>query len=192
MKNLRDLFEDTLKDVYWAEKAILKALPKMVEKATAPKLKAAFESHHKETEGQIKRLEKVFEIFGEKPSTKKCDATEGLLKEADGIMEEAKTPEIMDVGLISSAQAVEHYEIARYGTMRTWADELQMPAASKLLQETLDEEHACNDALTKIAEGALNVASEHPKSVAAKTSSESHKSNAPVGKAKQDAKTAHK
>ena len=163
MENLRDLFEDTLKDVYWAEKAIVKALPKMAQKATAPELKAAFESHQDETEGQIKRLEKVFEILGKKANTKKCDATEGLLKEAEGIMDEAKTPEIMDVGLISSAQAVEHYEIARYGTMRTWAEELQMPEAAKLLQETLDEEHACNDALTELAESALNVASEHPK-----------------------------
>ena len=191
METLRDLFEDTLKDVYWAEKAITKALPKMVQKATAPKLKAAFESHLKETEGQIKRIEKVFEILGEKPSTKKCDATEGLLKEADGIMEEAKTSEIMDVGLISSAQAVEHYEIARYGTMRTWAEELQMPAAAKLLQETLDEEHACNDALTKLAEGAINVASQHPKSAGGKPAARDNKASAPASKSmsqRQDSK----
>ena len=160
MKNLKDLFEDTLQDVYWAEQAILKALPKMAKKATAPELRSAFESHASETEGQIERLKKVFELLGEKPKAKKCDATEGLLKEADGIMEEAKTPEVMDAGLISSAQAVEHYEIARYGTLRTWAQELKLPQAARLLQETLDQEHACNDALTGNATGDVNLAAE--------------------------------
>lgn len=160
MKNLKELFEDTLQDMYWAEKAILKALPKMAGKATAADLKAAFQSHHKETEGQIHRLEQVFELMGEKAKAKKCDATEGLLKEAEGLMDEAKTPEVMDAGLISSAQAVEHYEIARYGTLRTWAEELDMPEAAALLQETLDQEHACNDALTQIATGEVNVDAE--------------------------------
>ena len=162
MKNLQDLFTETLQDIYYAEQAILKALPKMMKKATAPELKAAFESHHKETEGQVERLKKVFEILGEKPKAKRCDAIEGLIKEADGIIAEAKTPEVMDAGLISSAQAVEHYEIARYGTLRTWAEELELPEAAALLQETLDQEHGCNDALTAIAVGDVNVPAEHP------------------------------
>ena len=158
MENLRDLFEDTLQDVYWAEQAILKALPKMAKKAHDPKLRAAIESHQKETEGQIVRLKQVFEIFGQNPKAKKCDATEGLLKEADDIMAEAKSPAVMDAGLISSAQAVEHYEIARYGTLRTWAEELDMPDAAVLLQQTLDQEHACNNALTVMATSKVNIA----------------------------------
>ena len=160
MKNLKDLFEDTLQDVYWAEKAIAKALPKMAEKATDDELKAAFKSHLKETETHVKRLDKVFKILGEPPNAKKCFATEGLIKEAEDLMSEAKTPEVMDAGLISSAQAVEHYEIARYGTLRTWAQELGMADAAELLQETLDEEHACNDTLTSIATGEVNIAAE--------------------------------
>ena len=171
MENLKDLFEDTLQDMYWAEKAIVKAIPKMAAKATAPDLKAAFQSHLKETEGQIKRLEQVFELMGEKPKAKKCDATEGLVKEADDLIGEAKTDEVMDAGLISSAQAVEHYEIARYGTLRTWAEELDMPEAAALLQETLDQEHACNDTLTGIATGEVNIDAEdaHGKAGKART-----------------------
>ena len=160
MKNLKDLFEETLKDIYYAEHAILKALPKMAAKASTGELKKAFTSHLEETNGQVVRLDKVFEVLGKKPQSKKCDAIEGLIKEAEGIMEEAKTPEVMDAGLISSAQAVEHYEIARYGTLRTWAEELGMKAAVKLLQETLDQEHACNDSLTALAEDRINVAAE--------------------------------
>ena len=110
------------------------------------------------------------------------EGTKGLLKEGDSIMEEAKTSEIMDVGLISSAQAVEHYEICRYGTMRVWAEELGMPDAAELFKETLDEEHACNDLLTKIAEGALNVASEHPKAFKVKKQDDSKKGDPPTGK----------
>ena len=162
METLQDLFEATLQDIYYAEGAVLKALPKMAKNATAPELKAAFSSHLKETEGQVERLKKVFEILGTKPKAKKCDAIEGLLKEADGIMDEAKTPEVMDAGLISSAQAVEHYEIARYGTLRTWAEELEMPEAAALLQETLDEEYACDDGLTAIAVGDVNDDAEAP------------------------------
>lgn len=160
MQNLKDLFEDTLQDVYWAEKTILKALPKMAEKATDEELKAAFKSHLRETEGHVKRLEQVFKILGEPPNAKKCYATEGLFKEAEELMSQAKTPEVMDAGLISSAQAVEHYEIARYGTLRTWAEELGMTDAAELLQESLDEEHACNDTLTSIATGEVNIAAE--------------------------------
>ena len=162
METLQDLFEATLQDIYYAEGAVLKALPKMAKNATAPELKAAFSSHLKETEAQVERLKKVFEILGTKPKAKKCDAIEGLLKEADGIMDEAKTPEVMDAGLISSAQAVEHYEIARYGTLRTWAEELEMPEAAALLQETLDEEYACDDGLTAIAVGDVNDDAEAP------------------------------
>jgi ferritin-like metal-binding protein YciE len=160
MENLKDLFTETLQDIYYAEQAILKALPKMAKKATDADLKAAFEQHLGETQGQVERLKQVFDVLGEKPKAKKCDAIEGLIKEAEGIMDEAKTPQVMDAGLISSAQAVEHYEIARYGTLRTWAEELGMPKAATLLQATLDEEHACNDTLSEIAMGDVNLAAE--------------------------------
>ena len=172
MENLNDLFEETLQDIYYAEQAILKALPKMAKKATDPELKAAFEQHMSETQGQVERLKQVFEILGEKPKAKKCDAIEGLIKEAEGIMAEAKSPEVMDAGLISSAQAVEHYEIARYGTLRTWAKELEMPDAAALLQETLDEEHSCNSTLTDIAVGEVNIAAEDGREQAAARSRE--------------------
>ena len=160
MENLKDLFHETLQDIFYAEQAILKALPKMAKKASEPELKAAFEQHLTETKGQVERLKQVFSILGEKPKAKKCDAIEGLIKEAEGIIDEAKTPEVMDAGLISSAQAVEHYEIARYGTLRTWAQELGMQDAAELLQATLDEEHSCNSTLTDIAVRDVNIAAE--------------------------------
>ena len=160
MENLKDLFHETLQDIFYAEQAILKALPKMAKKASDPELKAAFEQHLTETQGQVERIKQVFSILGEKPKAKKCDAIEGLIKEAEGIIDEAKTPEVMDAGLISSAQAVEHYEIARYGTLRTWAQELGMQDAAELLQATLDEEHSCNSTLTDIAVGDVNIAAE--------------------------------
>ena len=161
MKDLKDLFHETLQDVYYAEHAVLKALPKMAKKASTPKLKAAFESHLAETEGQIERLDKVFAALGEKPKATKCDAIEGLLKEAESVMSEAKTAEVMDAGLVSSAQAVEHYEIARYGTLQAWAEQLGMAKVGNLLEETLAQEHACNDTLTQLATGGVNKAADH-------------------------------
>jgi ferritin-like metal-binding protein YciE len=155
-KKLEDLFHDTLKDIYFAEKKILTALPKMAKGADSEELRAAFEKHAGETQGQIKRLEKVFEAIDKKPQGKTCDAILGILKEGEEIMTEYKGSPALDAGLVSSAQAVEHYEIARYGTLRTWAEELGHDDAVELLQETLDEEEATDQALTKLAEDAIN------------------------------------
>jgi len=155
-KQLDELFHDTLKDIYYAEKKILAALPKMAKAAQNDDLTAAFEKHHGETEGQISRLEQVFELIEEKPQGKKCAAIDGILEEGQEIIKEYKGSPALDAGLVSSAQAVEHYEIARYGTLRTWAEELGLDDASKLLQETLDEEEATDQALTEIAESVVN------------------------------------
>src|SRR6187455_2491877 len=134
--------KQSLKDIYYAEKKILSALPKMAKAAQNEDLTAAFEKHQAETEGQISRLEQVFDLIDQKPQGKKCAAIEGILEEGQEIIKEYKGSPALDAGLVSSAQAVEHYEIARYGTLRTWAEELGLDDASKLLQETLDEEEA--------------------------------------------------
>ena len=155
-KDLNELFLDTLKDIYYAEKQILKALPKMAKVATSDKLRAAFEKHHDETEGHVERLEQVFELLGKPARGKKCDAIEGILDEGKEIMEEyAKTP-ALDAGLLAAAQAVEHYEISRYGTLKAWAAKLDLPQAVKLLDQTLAEEKKTDDTLSKIAETAVN------------------------------------
>ena len=155
-KQLDELFHDTLKDIYYAEKKILSALPKMAKAAQNEDLRAAFEKHKTETEGQIDRLEQVFELIEEKPQGKKCAAIEGILEEGQEIIKEYKGSPALDAGLISAAQSVEHYEIARYGTLRTWAEELGHGDAAKLLQETLDEEEATDQALTELAESVVN------------------------------------
>ena len=155
-KKLDDLFHDTLKDIYFAEKKILTALPKMAKAAQSEDLKAAFEKHEGETEGQVQRLEQVFAEIGEKPQGKTCDAIMGILDEGKGIMDEYKGSPALDAGLLSAAQAVEHYEISRYGTLRAWAEELGHSNAAKLLQETLDEESATDEALTEIAMSVVN------------------------------------
>ena len=155
-KQLDELFHDTLKDIYYAEKKILSALPKMAKAAQNEDLRAAFEKHKTETEGQIDRLEQVFQLIEQKPQGKKCAAIEGILEEGQEIIKEYKGSPALDAGLVSAAQAVEHYEIARYGTLRTWAEELGLDDAAKLLQETLDEEEATDQALTQIAESVVN------------------------------------
>ena len=155
-KGLEDLFLDGLKDIYYAEKKILTALPKMAKAAQNEDLRAAFEKHHAETEGQIERLEQVFGLIEEKPQGKKCAAIEGILDEGQEIIKEFKGSPALDAGLVSAAQAVEHYEIARYGTLRTWAEELGINAAKDLLQQTLDQEEATDRALTEIAETVVN------------------------------------
>jgi ferritin-like metal-binding protein YciE len=155
-KQLDELFHDTLKDIYYAEKKILTALPKMAKAAQNDDLRAAFEKHKTETEGQIGRLEQVFELIEEKPQGKKCAAIEGILDEGQEIIKEFKGSPALDAGLVSAAQAVEHYEIARYGTLRTWAEELGLDDAKDLLQETLDQEEATDQALTEIAESVVN------------------------------------
>ena len=155
-KDLNDLFHDTLKDIYFAEKQILKALPKMAKAAKAPELKEAFETHRQETEGQIERLEQVFELIEKKPQGKTCEAIKGILEEGTGIMEEFKGTEALDAGLVSAAQAVEHYEMARYGTLRTWASQLGLKQAVSLLDETLAQEKNADKLLSRIAIGGPN------------------------------------
>ena len=159
-KKLDDLFHDTLKDIYYAEKKILSTLPKMAKAAQSPDLKAAFEKHRTETEGQVSRLEQVFELIGKKPVGKTCAAIVGITDEGAEIMEEYKGSPALDAGLLAAAQAVEHYEISRYGTMRTWAEELGMTDAVSLLEATLEEEKATDVALTKLAESSVNISAE--------------------------------
>ncbi|SHE60442.1 Ferritin-like metal-binding protein YciE [Loktanella atrilutea] len=156
MKTLDDLFLDTLKDVYYAERKILKALPKMKRAAQNETLVAAFDKHHAETEEQIERLQKVFEILGKPARGKTCDAIEGILAEAEDIIDEFKDSPALDAGLISSAQAVEHYEITRYGTLHRWANELGMTDAAKLLDETLQQEWKTDADLTDLADKTVN------------------------------------
>jgi ferritin-like metal-binding protein YciE len=151
-KMLEDLFLDTLKDIYYAEKQIVKALPKMAKAAQDPNLKAGFEKHRKETEGHIERLELIFEMIGQTPRGKTCDAILGILEEGKSIMEEFNDAIALDAGLIAAGQAVEHYEMARYGTLRTWATQLGRPDAAKLFEATLLEERATDQALTRLAE----------------------------------------
>jgi ferritin-like metal-binding protein YciE len=155
-KQLDELFHDTLKDVYYAEKKLVAALPKMAKAAQNADLKAAFQKHAGETEGQVERLEQVFAIIEEKPQGKKCPAIDGLIEEGNEIAKDYKGSPALDAGLLAAAQAVEHYEISRYGTLRTWAEELGLRDAVKLLDETLDEEKATDDALTDLAEDVVN------------------------------------
>ncbi len=156
-KQLDDLFLDTLKDIYYAERQILKALPKMAKAATSPDLKAGFEQHHAETEGQIERLQQIFDLLGKPARGKTCDAILGIIEEGKEIMEEYKGTQALDAGLVSAAQAVEHYEIARYGTLATWAKQLGHTEALNLLLETLKEEEATDEKLSKLAKTSANV-----------------------------------
>ncbi len=155
-KKLDDLFLDTLKDIYYAERKILKALPKMAKAAQSPDLKAAFEKHEDETEGQVERLRKVFEILGKQARGKVCPAIEGIIEEGEEIMDEFKGSPALDAGLVSAAQAVEHYEITRYGTLKRWAEELGMKDAARLFEQTLAEETKTDEALTGIADAVAN------------------------------------
>ena len=155
-KTLDDLFHDTLKDIYFAEKKILTALPKMAKAAHNEDLKAAFEKHHGQTEDQVVRLEQVFAEIDAKPQGKTCDAIMGILAEGQEIIKEYKGSPALDAGLISSAQAVEHYEITRYGTLATWADELGLTKAAKLLKQTLAEEEDTDEWLSQLAETVVN------------------------------------
>ncbi len=159
-KLLSELFHDTLKDVYFAENRILKTLPKMAKAAHSKELRAAFVKHEKETRGQVKRLEQVFKIFGKKPQAKKCEAIMGITKEGAEIMADYKGMPALDAGLAAAAQAVEHYEMSRYGTLKTWAQELGMPEAAALLDATLKEEKATDAALSSLAKAVVNVEAE--------------------------------
>ena len=155
-KTLQDLFHETLKDIYYAEKKILTSLPKMAKAARSPDLSAAFEKHERETEGQVERLEQIFALIEEPAKGKTCDAINGILDESKEIMTEFKGSPALDAGLLAAAQAVEHYEISRYGTLKTWADELGLKEAVKLLDQTLQEEKKTDEALTALAETAVN------------------------------------
>jgi len=155
-KGLEDLFLDGLKDIYYAEKKILKALPKMAKGAQTEEVSAAFEKHRMETEGQVERLTQVFEILGKRAQGKTCPAIDGILEEGEEILEEYKGTSALDAGLVAAAQAVEHYEIARYGTLVAWAGTMGMTDAEELLQATLDEEMATDEALTALGEGGVN------------------------------------
>jgi len=156
LKTLEDALVEELHDVLSAEKQITQALPKMAKKATDPKLKKAFETHLKETEGQIERLNQVFELLGKKATAKTCEAMKGILKEGESIMEEEADPDVMDAMLIGAAQKVEHYEIATYGTLCTWAATLGLDEVQDLLGENLDEEEETDDILSELAEAGIN------------------------------------
>ena len=156
IENLSDLFLHTLKDIYFAENQIVKALPKMAKAADSKELARAFESHLAETKEQITRLEQVFKLLGKKPEGEKCPAIEGILEEGEDLMKEIKDPDTRDAAMIAAAQAVEHYEINRYGTLVSWGQLLDLPDAVKLLSMTLKEEHGADSKLNKLAESKLN------------------------------------
>jgi ferritin-like metal-binding protein YciE len=155
-KQLDELFHDTLKDIYFAEKKILTALPKMAKAAQSDDLRAAFEKHRDETEKQVERLDQVFEMIDQRPQGKKCPAILGMVEEAQEIMKEFKGSPALDAGLLAAAQAVEHYEISRYGTLATWAQELGLNHAVRRLEHTLTQETATAETLTELAETAVN------------------------------------
>lgn len=154
---LMKLFEDELRDIFWAEKALTKAIPKMIKNATSQELIDALTNHLGETEEQVSRVEKVFESIGKKAVAKKCEAMEGLIKEAEEIMQDCEEGAMCDAGIISAGQKVEHYEIASYGTLRQFAETLGLDYAVELLQATLDEEKAADEKLTEVALSAVNV-----------------------------------
>jgi ferritin-like metal-binding protein YciE len=157
MATLEDLYTDMLKDLYSAEKQLVKALPKMVKNAQSPDLQRAFQEHFKQTEGHVERIERIFSDIGGSPRGKKCVGMEGLVEEGNELLQEDVDPDVLDAGLIAAAQKVEHYEIASYGTARAWAQRLGYSDAAQLLQQTLEEESAANEKLTKIAESHINM-----------------------------------
>src|SRR5438552_5184504 len=159
-KKLSDLFHETLKDIYFAENKIIKTLPKMAKAANSKDLAAAFNKHLRETQGQVKRLEQIFKMLDKPARGKPCEAINGITDEGAEIMKDFKNAPALDAGLLAAAQAVEHYEISRYGTLRTWAEELGMQDAAKLLQATLDEEEATDHTLTELATSVINLEAE--------------------------------
>jgi ferritin-like metal-binding protein YciE len=155
-KTLDDLFLHTLKDIYYAEKQILKALPKMAKNAASEELRSAFETHREQTQGQIERLEQIFELLGKPARGVTCEAINGIIEESKEIMEDFADSPALDAGILSSAQAVEHYEITRYGTLKTWAQQLGLSEAVTLLDQTLQEEKETDELLTRLAEARVN------------------------------------
>ena len=163
---LMKLFEDELKDIYWAEKALTKALPKMAKNATSPELVKAIQNHLKETENQIKKVEKVFSLIGKKAVAKKCEAMAGLVKEGDEIMKDTEKGAMRDAGIISAGNKVEHYEIASYGTLKTFATVLGLNEAADILNEILEEEKKADATLSGIAESSINMQASEEKEAA--------------------------
>ena len=161
LDELQDLFHDELKDTYDAEHQLVKALPKMAKAATSPKLKAAFEAHLAQTEEHINRLDKVFEMIGKKPTRKSCKGMKGLIEEGEEMIKEKADPDVMDAALIAAAQRVEHYEMAAYGCLRTYAGHMDMDKAKMILQTTLDEEGETDKKLTMMAEKDINLKAMH-------------------------------
>jgi ferritin-like metal-binding protein YciE len=161
VKTLDELFHETLKDIYYAENKLTKAIPKMAKAAQSKELKNAFKKHAVETKGQVARLEKVFKAIGKKPQGKTCAAINGIVKEGDEIAKEFKGSPALDAGLLAAAQAVEHYEISRYGTLKAWAEELGDNESARLLNETLTEERTTDQTLTRLAESAINQRAEN-------------------------------
>lgn len=157
MRTLDDLYIDLLKDLYSAEKQLVKALPKMAKNAQSSDLQKAFQEHLRQTEGQVERIERIFSDMGGSPRGKKCVGMEGVIEEGNELLKEDAEPDVLDAGLIAAAQKVEHYEIAGYGTARAWANRLGYDSAARLLQETLEEESMANEKLTKIAESHVNM-----------------------------------
>ncbi len=157
MSTLEDLYTDLLKDLYSAEKQIVKALPKLAKNAQSPGLQKAFQEHLKQTEGHVERIERIFSDLDGSPRGKKCVGMEGLIEEGNELLQEDVEPDVLDAGLIAAAQKVEHYEIASYGTARAWAERLGYDQAARLLQQTLEEESMANEKLTRIAESHVNM-----------------------------------
>jgi ferritin-like metal-binding protein YciE len=155
-KKLDDLFYDTLKDIYFAERQILKSLPKMAKAAKSAELRQAFLTHRDETEVHVERLQQVFEIAGKRAQAKTCEAIKGILEEGDEVMEDYRGSEVLDAGLLAGGQAVEHYEMSRYGTLKTWATQLGMKDAASLLEQTLQEEKKTDALLSKLAQSTVN------------------------------------
>jgi len=166
-KKLSDLFHEALKDIYFTENKIIKTLPRMAKAAQSKELAAAFKKHLRETQGQVKRLDRVFRIIGKPARGKPCEAINGITDEGAEIMKEFRGMPALDAGLVAAAQAVEHYEMSRYGTLRTWAEQLGMPDAASLLQETLDEEKATDKTLTELATTVANLEAEQQDAEAA-------------------------
>jgi ferritin-like metal-binding protein YciE len=158
MKSMDDLFYALLQDVYFAEKQLVKALPKLAKKSSDKTLQKAFKDHLEETNGHVDRLEKAFEMIDKKPRGKKCDAILGIVAEGKEVMEEADDEEVLDAGILAAAQAAEHYEIARYGTLCAWANQLGKPQIARLLHQTLEEEKKADRLLTSIADRSVNKA----------------------------------
>jgi ferritin-like metal-binding protein YciE len=156
IKTMDDLFVHTLRDIYYAEKQIEKSLPKMMDKASDPALKQAFETHLGETKGQVARLERIFQLQGLEAKGVTCEAIDGIISEAESTMSETADDDVRDAAILAAAQAVEHYEITRYGTLATWAKRLNQPETAELLVETLNEEEATDDKLTTIAKDHVN------------------------------------